>query len=235
MVTGASGGFGREVSRRLLERGFRVYGLARRFQSAEVDQPGPLVELHCDLTRSGPTGELLQRLVRHERELELLVQCAGLGRFRPHEELSPAEIETMVAVNLLGPMLVTRWLLRRLRENQGLVIQVASIAALEPGRVGSAYAATKAGLLRFGEGILEENRRHGLRLVNLVPGMAPTPFFQDLDFECENDPRAYITPACVGQAVELALDFRSQTVVSQIRLEPLLKKVRKKRPREKGS
>ena len=102
----------------------------------------------------------------------------------------------------------------------GLVIDIASTAALEPGRFGCAYTATKAGLHQFGLSLFDEVRKSGVKVVTIYPDMTKTPFYDNTHFQPHDDPECYITPECVADAVQQALNQREGTVTTQIVLRP---------------
>lgn len=218
IVTGASSGIGLSISRKLVEMGFVVHGLSR----GEIPGPGHerLIAEPCDLTDLLSLESATERILRVSDSLDLLVNCAGVGRFGPHETLRVADLEEMVRTNLLAPIVLTRLSLRHLRRARGTVINIASTAAVTPHRFGAAYSATKAGLLRFGESLFQEVRKSGVRVVTLLPDMTTTPFYDRLDFAPDDDPQCHITPECVADAVAQALTMREGTVVTQMTIQP---------------
>jgi short-subunit dehydrogenase len=150
----------------------------------------------------------------------VLVNCAGAGYFGPHEEIAVDDIARMVDLNLTAPILLTRQLLRRLRDAGGFIINIVSMCAIRTSPKGCVYAATKAGLRHFGASLFEEGRKSGLKVVNINPDMTRTPFFDHLYFGCTEDPQGYLEPSCVADAVEHCLSARLETVVSEITLQP---------------
>lgn len=227
VVTGGSSGIGQAMAERLVELGYRVYSLARRHREGTAQ--GPVVGIACDLTRRQELARAARTVLDAEPELEVLVNNAGLGRFAPHEEIPERDLVTMVELNLLAPMLLTRHLLRRLRANRGTVVNVCSVAGLGAAHRGAAYAATKAGLIQFGEGLFEECRKCGLRVVNLVPDIVATPFYDQLDFGAHEDESAYLTPECLADALETALTTRRQTVITRMTLRPQRRRIQPKK------
>ncbi len=226
IVTGASSGIGRAVADFLLKRRIRVFGLARRFEAVAPDEG--VTPIPCDVTDLPRLKAVAEAICREAGGLDILVNCAGVGTFGPHETLSPEQIETMVTTNLTAPLVLTGAVLRHLRARRGRVINIASTAAVHPHRLGCAYAATKAGLLRFGEALFEETRKGGVGVTTLLPDMVPTPFYAAADFAPASDPDCHITPACVVDAIRLVLDAREGTVPAQITLYPQRVGIRRK-------
>ncbi|MBT5873865.1 MAG: SDR family oxidoreductase [Candidatus Latescibacteria bacterium] len=219
IVSGASSGIGLSVSRKLVEMGYEVYGLARDFGRTSYEDDA-FHKVVCDITESVQLEDKVSKLLREAGSLKVLVNNAGVGHFGPHETLSVTQLEQMVRTNLLGPMMLTRLSLRHLRESCGFVIDISSTGALQPGRLGCAYTATKAGLHQFGLSLFEEVRKSGIKVVTIYPDMTQTDFYKSAGFRPHDDPDCHLTPECVADAVQQALSQREGTVVTQIVLKP---------------
>jgi short-subunit dehydrogenase len=157
-----------------------------------------------------------------------------VGYFAPHEELSLEQIHEMVALNLLAPMLLTRGLLRSLKETKGNLIFISSFSALESSSFGAAYAATKAGLKHLGDSLFDEVRKSGVKVTTITPDITRTPFYDDLSFAPDADPAAAVTPECVAQSVMQVLTQRPGTVTTHVVLRPE-RLMLEKRPRRRDS
>lgn len=231
LVSGASSGIGLSVVRKLVDLEYTVYGLARDFTKTQYDHER-FIPVVCDLTdRAGLESEV-KALLKREKRLSVLVNNAGVGFFGPHETISPAKIEQMVQTNLLAPLTLTQMTLRHLKDTKGWVINIASMSALQPGRFGCAYAATKAGLHQFGISLFDEVRRSGIRVVTLYPDLTQTPFYNHADFRPHDDPECYITPECVADAVGQVLCQREGTVITQMVIRPQRLQVERKKKDE---
>jgi short-subunit dehydrogenase len=174
----------------------------------------------CDVTDTAVLVERAKAVLQEAGGLDVLVNNAGVGFFGPHETVSPDRLERMVRTNLLAPMVLTHAVLRHLKQSRGWIINIASTAALHPGRFGCAYAATKAGLHQFGLSLFDEVRKSGVRVVTIYPDMTRTSFYDRADFAPHDEPDCYITPACVAEAVAQALSQREGTVVTQLVIRP---------------
>jgi len=228
IVTGASSGIGLSVVQKLVDMGHTVYGFARDFGKTDFSHERfrPVI---CDMTDLAALEDRTKAILAEAGQLDILVNNAGVGYFGPHETLSPEKLREMTLTNLLAPMALTRMTLRPLRDTKGFVIFVASTAALYPGRFGSAYGATKAGLHQFALSLFDEVRKSGIRVVTLYPDMTRTRFYDRADFEPDADFECHIAPECVADAVEQVLNQRAGTVITQMVLRPQRIRVVKKR------
>jgi short-subunit dehydrogenase len=217
VVTGTSSGIGAATTTALLDAGWNVVGLSRRRASFTSEHYS---HIECDLTHSAQLPAISQQIIKTHGLVHALINNAGIGYFAPHEELSPEQIHEMVTLNLLAPMILTRCLLRSLKETKGNLIFISSFSALESSSFGAAYAATKAGVKHLGDSLFDEVRKSGVKVTTITPDITRTPFYDDVSFAPDADPRAAVTPECVSQSVMQVLGQRSGTVITHIVLRP---------------
>ena len=119
IVSGASSGIGKEISKKLLQYGYKVFGIGRYFSKCDIKDKNfhPLV---CNLKDKKELHNFLQK---HKKEdISILVNCAGFGKFAPHEEISVSNIEDIIQVNLTVPLLLAKTFLRTLKRNKGHIL-----------------------------------------------------------------------------------------------------------------
>ena len=154
LVTGASGGIGQALARRLAAEGASValaYGANARPAQALADelvtQGGHAVAVGADLRRADAAAELLAEVEPQLGSIDVLVAAAGLGRQQTLEEVSIEDFDEMLAVNLRAPFLLAQRTLPGMRARGfGRILFFSSVAAFTGGIVGPHYAASKAGL-----------------------------------------------------------------------------------------
>jgi 3-oxoacyl-[acyl-carrier protein] reductase len=154
LVTGASGGIGAAIGERLAAAGAAVAlgygtgeaaarGLAERIEATG----GRAVALRADLRDAPAAVQLVDDAVGELGPLDILVANAGLGRVQALEEVSVADFDEVLSVNLRAPFLQAQRALGAMAEHKfGRVLFMSSVAALTGGVVGPHYAASKAGL-----------------------------------------------------------------------------------------
>ncbi len=218
IVTGASSGIGRAIAERLLQMGYRVSGISRIMTQTPIDHPA-FTPLNCDLGNAKEINTLCSQL-KQNNTVTLLVNAAGFGRFEPHEELSPETIETMVAVNLTAPMLLSNQLLRTLKANRGIIINITSIEALRSSKFSALYSATKSGLRAFGQALFEEVRINDVNVVTINPDMTDTAFFDELRFGVHESEDAKLLAEDIAYAVEQILNSRSGMAITEMTIRP---------------
>ncbi len=225
VVTGASSGIGRAVTERLLHLDYTVIGISRRTPELEHHR---FVPFTCNLFDPHETAQLTQRL-KQEPDVSLLVNAAGFGVFEPHEELDAATIEQMIQINLTVPILLSNALLRTLKQNNGMLINIASIEATRSSKFSALYTATKAGLRAFGNALFEELRNSGVGVVTINPDMTDTAFFDTLRFGVSEAPNCRLESRDIADAVEQVLSMRDGAVITEMTLRSQRFGIRKKK------
>ncbi len=188
LITGAGSGIGRELALRFGAAGGALVLVGRRAGALEDTaaqiraRGGTAHVLPADLAdRSAPDG-VVAAAVEHLGGLDVLVNNAGNVRAGELESLSQPDIETMIDVGLLAPILLTRAALPHLRAaGDGLVLGIASGIALVALPYYSVYAAVKAGLAHFDESLRRELLGTGVRVVTAFPGATATPMMDSSD------------------------------------------------------
>jgi short-subunit dehydrogenase len=175
IVTGASSGIGAATARELGRRGAAVVLAARRV--AELDAQARAIRetgsealaMPTDVADPGDVASLVERTLASYGRVDVLVNNAGAGWFRPLAASPPDEIAALVGTNLLGAMLLTRAVLPGMLERRhGAVITVGSLSgrvAMEP-----LYSATKYGLRGFSLALRRQVASSGVSVSLVSPG-----------------------------------------------------------------
>jgi short-subunit dehydrogenase len=184
LVTGASSGIGAEIARCLARRGHGVTLVARRVERLEelADELRSACSvraetLGCDLSDAAARTELLERLDGLGLTVEVLVNNAGFGsggyfqRIDVDRELEMVRLNIEAVVELCG-----RFVPGMVDRGRGAVLNVASTAAFQPLPRQATYAASKAFVLAFTEGLHSDLRGTGVQATVLCPGPVRTEF-----------------------------------------------------------
>ncbi|MBX7151690.1 SDR family oxidoreductase [bacterium] len=232
MVTGASSGIGLAICKKLIAMNYRVYGLARDFSKTKFKH-AEFKTLTCDVTHSKQLEQCVDDVFENEKQLDVLINNAGVGFFAPHEEIKVKDIERLVQTNLQAPLVLTRLVLRKIKQSEGFIINIASITAVKSSPIGSAYAATKAGIKHFSDSLFDEVRKYGVKVTTILPDMTKTPFYDGLHFKEHDDADSHVTSECVADAVETILSQRKGTVVTEMIVRPQKHQIEKKKKNDK--
>lgn len=223
LVTGASSGIGHAIAQVLLDEGYKVYGIGRKFaKKCDFDT------IECDIC---DTGRLLAYIdeIRKDNDIHVLVNNAGVGYYGLHEELNADKIKQLVRTNLEAPMIISNYLLRDLKKNSGWIFNVSSVTAMKTNPHGCAYGATKAGLYSFSQSLFDEARKYGVKVISILPDMTSTNLYRNADFKEDDDMMAHILPEEVADVVRYALRRRDGLVVTDFTLKPQLHRISRKK------
>ncbi len=174
LVTGASGGIGAAVARKLHEAGASVGLLSRRGDDLGLERG---VGVACDVRDRGAVKDATQAVVDRFGRLHIAVANAGVGAYGNFLDLDPEQVEAMIDINLKGTLYTAAAALPHLIDSgAGDFISLASVAGLRalPGE--SVYNASKFGQLGFTRSLDHELREHGVRATCICPGGVKTDF-----------------------------------------------------------
>ena len=186
LITGASTGIGAEFARQFAARGHDLVVVARSADRLH-DLAAQLREAHgvevtvlaMDLSLPTAAGELWQRTNRLGLEIAVLVNNAGFGTHGDVADADPQRLEEAIELNCRTMVGTTARYLPQMRgRGAGTIINVASTGAFQPLPKMAVYGATKAFVLSFTEALWAEERKHGVRVLAVCPGLTDTPFFE---------------------------------------------------------
>jgi NAD(P)-dependent dehydrogenase (short-subunit alcohol dehydrogenase family) len=181
LVTGASRGLGREIARKYLEAGASLAICARDAQSLEtaaaelrgLARPGQaVVAVPADVSRPEDVARLLDATLAQFGHLDILVNNAGVaGPSGAVETVDWDEWSRALQINLLGAVLLSRAVVPHFkRAGRGKIVQLSGGGATQPLPMQSAYAASKAAVIRFVETLAEETRAYRIDVNAIAPG-----------------------------------------------------------------
>jgi meso-butanediol dehydrogenase / (S,S)-butanediol dehydrogenase / diacetyl reductase len=186
VVTGAGSGLGRATAARLARDGFAVACLDRSGDTAAgtaaaIGADGRRAwAITCDISEEA-SAESAVRGVRDEAgRIDVLVNAAGIGSVQHMLDISLAEWQRILGVNLTGTFLMARAAMPALLESKGCMVNVASIAALRGWRYMAAYSASKGGVVALTRTLAVEFGRRGVRVNCVCPGSIATPLAASL-------------------------------------------------------
>jgi NADP-dependent 3-hydroxy acid dehydrogenase YdfG len=174
LVTGASGGIGAAVARKLHDTGASVGALSRRGDDLGLERA---LGSACDVRDRAAVAAAVDAVVERFGRLDIVVANAGVGAYGPFLELEPEQVEAMIDVNLKGTLYTAAAALPHLiAAGEGDFLALASVAGLRAFPGESVYNASKFGQLGFVRSLDHELREHGVRATCICPGGVKTEF-----------------------------------------------------------
>jgi len=213
LITGAGKGIGKAIAIALAKEGVNVI-LMSRTQSdldevaTEVNKLGvKSLAITVDVSDISSVDTAVAEALDKFKTIDILINSAGIAAFGKFLELEPKAWERIIQVNLMGTYYVTRAVLPNMIERQiGDIINISSTAGLKGNPLTSAYSASKFAVLGLTESLMQEVRKHNIRVTALTPSTVATEMAKDLKLTDGN-------PENVMQAEDVA-----ELIVAQLKL-----------------
>ena len=185
LVTGASSGIGRDIAKELSKRGYDLILVARNVERLEevkkqIQTKAEIVSM--DISKE----ENCEKLFQDYKDIDILVNNAGFGDCGHFEETSLDKDIQMIKTNIIAYHILTKLYLKEMiKNNNGKILNVASIAGFMPGPLMATYYSTKAYIVRLSEAIRTElkKQKSKVRISILCPGPVNTNFNKVADVE----------------------------------------------------
>ncbi len=227
VVTGGSRGIGLGIARRLTEAGFRVIAIARKESSeltcCDARKLGSIHFVPFDLAEIEGIADLVKTLRKDYGPIYGLVNNAGISAEGALALMHNSQIEQVVRLNTLSPIVMTKYVVRSMMaDGGGRIVNVASIAAFAGYSGLSVYSATKASLIAFTRSLAREVGRMGVNVNAVAPGFVDTDMTQTLKDEHREQIvrrsalRRLVDIEDVANAVEFLLSDRAKNITGTV-------------------
>lgn len=224
LITGGSKGIGLGIAQSLLEEGMRVAITARTQKSADEgadklrkSAKGEVLAFAADVRDGKSQQKVVDQIVAKWGAVDVLIANAGLGYFGSIETLTEADWNETIDTNLTGVFHSVKACLQPLKKSKGYIVTMASLAGTNFFAGGSAYNASKFGLVGFTQAIMMDLRNHGIKVTTIMPGSVATNFNNASPSEAD---AWKIQPEDIGQMVVDLLKMNPRTLPSKIEVRP---------------
>ena len=171
LITGASSGMGKDLALRLLESGYAVYGVARRVERMKDIEDAGGVAMSMDLTHDDSMVAVVDRVIREQGRIDLLVNSAGYGQMGALEDVPVDMARRQMEVNLYGVGRMVQLCLPRMRaQKAGRIINISSVGGKCAFPLGGWYHASKFALEGYSDSLRMEVKPFGIDVVVIEPG-----------------------------------------------------------------
>ena len=221
LITGASSGIGTAFAKRLAAEGAHLILVARSEEKLHA-LASQLASQHsiraevivADLSRVGAAHTVFEETQQRGLTVDILINNAGFATYGPFETLNAEREQEEIQLNVATLVDLTHCFVPSMvAHRQGAIINIASVAAFQPGPYAAVYAASKAFVLSFSEALWGEYRSKGIRVLALCPGATSTEFFHVAGAQ-DAIPGNMETPEQVVQVGLRALEQGRPSVVS---------------------
>ena len=217
LVTGGSSGIGRAIAQVMAKAGARVAITGR--DRARLDQAAQAVGAHAiqaDVSREADASRVMQEVLATFGKLDVLVNNAGMGVFKPLVEMELADFERVFATNVTGAMLMARAAARHfVTRNTGAIVNIGSTASHRGAPNGTAYYASKFALRGMTECWRAELRKFNVRVMLVNPSEVITNFTAVAGIPQKAHP-SKLQPEDIAHAVKGALEMADRGFTTEL-------------------
>ncbi len=228
LITGGTKGIGYGVAETLIKEGVKVAITGRseeavNLAAAQLNQirDGYALGIVADVRDFESQQRAVNQLLEQWDRLDVLIANAGVGHFAPIDSLTLEQWQETIDVNLTGVFYSVKAALPALKKSKGYLITIASLAGTNFFANGSAYNASKFGLVGFTQAVMLDVRNDGIKVTTIMPGSVATYFN---NHEPSERDAWKIQPEDIGQIVVDLLKMNPRTLPSKIEVRPTIPK-----------
>ena len=183
LITGGSSGIGLATARLMASQGYRIAVCGR--DSNRLQQAAETIDncwaIRADLNNPHATGDIVDSTITHFGQIDVLVNNAAFAPLAPFDEISPEIFEQAVNTNIRSVFYLTQHIWRIMkRQGRGVVVNISSLAAVDPFPGFSLYGSSKAWLDIVTKALASEGEEIGIRVYSIRPGAVETPMLRGL-------------------------------------------------------
>lgn len=222
-ITGGTKGIGYGIAEVLLRAGIKVAVSGRKLEDAEAaarqlsSDENKVLGLASDVRNFEDEVKAVQSIQEKFGRLDFVIANAGLGIFKPVDEMATDDWQAMIDTNLTGIFHTLKASVEELKKTEGYYISIASLAGTNFFEKGAGYNASKFGAVGFTQAAMIDLRKYNIKVSTIMPGSVSTHFNG-------NEPSAKdawkIQPEDVGELILNIFNMNPRTLPSKIEIRP---------------
>lgn len=226
LITGASSGIGKATALAFAKVGIDVALVSRSHEklaavASVVQQTGVKVTTHpLDLADIEQVRKNISAIAA-DTQVDILINSAGMGYTGNLSETPLSDWQAVINLNLTSVFQCILGVLPTMRDRGfGTIVNVASIAGLQPFPGWGAYSVSKAGLIALSKTLAAEERQNGIRVITISPGSVDTELWDSDTVRIKLERSAMLTPESVAQSILHTILLPQQAVIEELTLMP---------------
>lgn len=219
LITGGGRGIGRATAIELAKEGVNLGLVGRTLENlekvkAELEAYGVNVAVAtADVSNLDEITKAVESIKTELGPIDILLNNAGISKFGGFMELTPEEWTNIIDVNLKGVYYTTHAVLPEMIERQtGDIINISSTAGERGGPVTSAYSASKFGVIGLSESLMQEVRKHNIRVSTMTPSTVATEMAAELNLT-DGNPEKVMQPEDLAELIVIQLKLHPRVVL----------------------
>ena len=226
VVVGATGGIGSALTHKLAHAGGilvlaaknsdRLTALASQLP---VTDPKQILTVPTDITDRFQVEQLMQKAVAEFGHIDVLVNSAGAGILKQYNKIAPADLDTMLDLNLKGSFYTSQAAAEVMKTRKsGHICNIVGILGKHSMAMASAYCASKFGVVGFSKCMADELKRFGIKLTLFYFGGVDSPFWDNVSLKVDRS--KMLTPETAADTILFAINAAPQAVPMEINIQP---------------
>ena len=205
LITGATGGIGGAIARKMKEAGATVVVSGRNIAKMNTEFGDEYIKIPCDLAEEGGAVELVMNTIEQAGKIDILVNNAGITKDTLLMRMSDEQFDDVINTNLRSCFKMCRAVIMPMMKNRsGRIINMASIIGAIGGPGQANYAASKGGMIAMTKSIAAEVGSRGITANTVAPGFIKTPMTDVLPEELKKTYLAQIPAGRFGEPEDIA-------------------------------
>ena len=224
LITGGSKGIGYGIAEEMVRAGINVAITSRSMENAKDAAQSlqklaavEVLPIEADVKSWEDQQKMVDQVINKLGAIDIVVANAGVGHFATIDDLSIEDWNDVIDTNLTGAFYTIKSSLEALTKSKGYFITISSLAGTNFFPMGSAYNASKFGLVGFTQAVMLDVRKRGIKVTTIMPGSVAT-YFNNHTPSPEDAWK--IQPEDIGQMVIDLLEMPERTLPSKIEVRP---------------
>lgn len=211
VITGVSGGLGKELAALFVSEGKQVVGLSRKPSMQGIEH------IATDLRDERSIDNACKNILAMHESIEALINCAGVLSVEKIESLTVTEIDKVLDTNIRAPLLLTSRLMRRIKKDGADIVNVASTLGLKGYVDQAAYVSSKWAMRGFSANLQTELKDASCRVISFCPGGFKSKLFLTATgVDNTVNSNEWMSPKDLARLMKTILDLPKNMEVSEI-------------------
>lgn len=223
ILTGASSGLGAAIAKALVEKGTKVYGLARNLEALNALKTklgSNFIPTQLDITNLDAIKQWINKTFSKKTYPDILINNAGIGSFGKLDEMSTEVWLGMVNTNLNGMYYITSQITSLMKKKKEVthIVNIGSILGTMGRSESAAYCTTKFGVQGFSDALFKELRFFDIKVTCLNPGSIATKFFESSGVDAHQN---MLQPKDLANTLVHVLETPDNMLINELTVRPL--------------
>lgn len=208
LITGASSGIGLATAELFAQKNYKIIAIGRntsqlKYLRQKIGKEHKFIQFDLNKIEKIP---ILAKKIEDYGGVDVLINNAGIGLFKPFEKTNDFETEKIITINLLAPIALTRALFRTMKEKGGTVVNISSVAGKRTWKHLTIYSASKFGLIGFSNSLRRECKyyHYPIKVIVVCPPATDTAFFENagyIDYKKNHPNQNLLSPQDVAREI----------------------------------